>query len=123
MGTSRSCVWSLPKASKRTTVEKKRTCERLLQIAIECVIDICGSIVAGNRLGLPGDEDDVFEKLEQASVISSALKETLRRMKGLRNILVHEYGEVNDALVFDVVAHRLGDFEAFKREIQGVVRG
>ena len=32
-------------------IEKKRACERLLQIAVECVIDICGLIVSGLRLG------------------------------------------------------------------------
>lgn len=104
------------------TIEKRRTCERLLQIAIECVIDICGSMVAGLRLGLPGDADDVFEKLERASTISTPLRQTLRRMKGLRNILVHEYGKIDDELVWDTVQHRLGDFESFKQEILQTIR-
>ncbi len=38
-------------------------------------------------------------------------------MKGLRNILVHEYGRVNDALVFETIQTRLDDFVTFKREI------
>jgi len=44
-------------------VEKKRACERILQIAIEATIDICHMFVRGLRLGLPSQEDDVFEKL------------------------------------------------------------
>lgn len=44
-------------------IEKKRACERLLQIAVECVIDICNLRVSGLRLGLPAEEDDLFEKL------------------------------------------------------------
>ena len=103
-------------------IEKKRSCERLLQISIECVLDICGSIVAGLHLGLPQDEDDLFEKLDRASVISAELKNTLRKMKGLRNILVHDYGTVNDEAVFNVVQNRLGDFKAFKREILEAVQ-
>ena len=51
-------------------VEKKRACERILQIAIEVTIDICHMFVRGLRLGLPSEEDDVFEKLSQAGVIS-----------------------------------------------------
>jgi len=51
-------------------VEKRRACERLLQVSIECVIDICGLIVIGLRLGLPAEEDDYFEKLEQAGIIT-----------------------------------------------------
>ena len=103
-------------------IEKKRSCERLLQISIECLVDICGLIVAGLHLGLPEDENDLFEKLERASIISPQLKGTLQRMKGLRNILVHEYGVVDDEIVFEVVQKRLKDFEAFRREILEAIR-
>jgi uncharacterized protein YutE (UPF0331/DUF86 family) len=44
-------------------VEKRRSSERLLQVAIEAVIDVCAQLVTGLRLGLPADEDDLFEKL------------------------------------------------------------
>lgn len=80
-------------------IEKKRACERLLQIAVECVIDICNLFVAGLRLGLPAEEDDLFEKLGQAGILSPQMKETVKEMKGFRNILVHEYGHVDDAIV------------------------
>jgi len=98
-------------------IEKKRACERLLQIAIECIIDISNLLVSGLRLGLPAEEDDLFEKLEQAGLFSSQMKETARRMKGFRNILVHEYGTVNDTIVYQAVTTELGDFAEFKREI------
>jgi uncharacterized protein YutE (UPF0331/DUF86 family) len=38
-------------------------------------------------------------------------------MKGLRNILVHEYGGVGDHIVYEVLQNRMGGFEMFKREI------
>lgn len=98
-------------------VEKRRACERLLQIAIEAVLDVCGLVVAGLRLGLPGEEDDMFEKLAEAAIISTESKARLRRMKGLRNILVHEYGRVNDRLIYEVLQSELGDFERFKQEV------
>lgn len=96
-------------------LEIRRACERLLQIAIESVIDICGLIVAGLRLGLPGEEDDLFEKLERAGVISGAMGRELRLMKGFRNLLVHEYGRIDDRMVFAAVRDRLGDFDSFKQ--------
>ncbi|MCS7185718.1 MAG: DUF86 domain-containing protein, partial [Armatimonadota bacterium] len=67
--------------------------------------------------GLPAEEDDIFEKLVRASVISDEMAKTLRRMKGFRNILVHEYGRLDDQIVFDIVVNRISDFEAFKREV------
>lgn len=97
--------------------ERKRACERLLQISIECVIDLCQLFVAGLKLGLPAEENDLFEKLARAGVISEELRVTLRRMKGFRNILVHEYGEVDDELVFDFVLNRTTDFSTFRGEV------
>ena len=102
-------------------VEKKRACERLLQISVEAVIDVCHLFVTGLRLGLPAEEDDIFEKLERANIISSGLKETLKEMKGFRNILVHEYGEVDDHIVYEAVKHRLGDFDRFREEINKAI--
>ncbi len=98
-------------------IEKKRSCERLLQIAIEAVIDICALMVTGLRLGIPSEEDDIFEKLEQSKVITPEMKETLKRMKGFRNILVHEYGHIDDNLVYDILKNNIKNFRAFKKEI------
>lgn len=98
-------------------IEKKRACERLLQIAIEAVIDICGLLVAGLRLGLPAEEDDLFERLAAASILSNEVIAKLRSMRGLRNILVHEYGRVDDRIVFDVIRNELGDFDAFREAV------
>lgn len=103
-------------------VEKKRACERLLQVSVEAVIDACGLLVTGLRLGVPGEEDDLFEKLARRGAISASMAGTLRRMKGLRNLLVHEYGRVNDEIVFETARHRLGDFDAFKREVLAFLR-
>lgn len=104
------------------SVEKKRACERLVQVLVEAVIDVCALVVSGLRLGLPGSEDDLFEKLARRGVVSSSMAGTLRRMKGLRNLLVHEYGRIDDELVFDTVRRRLGDFDAFKGEILAFLR-
>ena len=98
-------------------VEKKRACERLLQISIEVVIDVCNLLVSGLRLGLPAEEDDLFVKLVKAGVFSKKMGERLRQMKGFRNILVHEYADVDDMLVYNVLTTELGDFRLFKKEV------
>lgn len=98
-------------------VEKRRACERLLQIAIESVIDVCSLFVTGLRLGLPGEENDLFEKLEGAGLISGPMKQRLREMKGFRNLLVHEYGRVDDRIAYEILQTKLGDFQEFKQAI------
>ncbi len=104
-------------------VEIRRACERLLQISIEAVIDICGLLVAGLRLGLPGAEDDLFEKLAGAGVVSEEAAERLRMMKGLRNILVHEYARVDDRIVYETLRSGLPDLEAFIEQVGRMLRG
>jgi uncharacterized protein YutE (UPF0331/DUF86 family) len=103
-------------------VEKRRACERLLQVSIEYVVDICGLLVIGLRLGLPAEEDDLFDKLEQAGIITSSRKESLKKMKGFPNILVHEYGHFDDMIVYQILQNNLNDFEAFKQEILRTIK-
>jgi uncharacterized protein YutE (UPF0331/DUF86 family) len=55
-------------------------------------------------VGLPGNEDDLFDKLARRAVVSAEMAATLRHMKGLRNLLVHEYGRINDELMLCVRA-------------------
>lgn len=57
-------------AAYQKKVEKRRACERLLQISVDAVIDVCHLLVMGLRLGIPSEEDDLFEKLEIAGIIS-----------------------------------------------------
>jgi len=103
--------------SEYQKVEKKRACERLLQLSIEVVIDICNLFVSGLRLGLPAEEEDLFRKLLGAGVISETMHAKLRKMRGFRNILVHEYTQVDDRLVYEAVKTKLEDFASFKREV------
>jgi uncharacterized protein YutE (UPF0331/DUF86 family) len=98
-------------------VDKRRACERLLQLSVEAVIDVCRLLVTGLRLGIPSEEDDLFEKLEIARIISPQVEEKLKEMKGFRNILVHEYTRIDDKIVYQVARTKLRDFEAFKQEI------
>jgi len=101
----------------KASLEKRRATERLLQISVECVLDICGLLVAGLRLGLPAEEENLFDRLEQALVFSPDLVRTLRAMRRFRNILVHEYGAVNDEIVFRLALRLSGDVKRFTTEV------
>lgn len=104
-----------------SSIEKKRCCERLLHILIECVIDVCALMVKGLRLGLPAEEEDLFEKLEKEKIISKEMKEKLKSMRGFRNILVHRYAEVDNELVFENLGN-IDDFKEFRKEIGSFLR-
>lgn len=98
-------------------IKVKRSCERLLQLGIECVIDICKLFVSGLRLGLPSEEKDLFNKMLKQGILGKETVFVLKEMRGFRNILIHEYATIDDELVFEVIKKRLDDFEKFKKEI------
>ena len=99
------------------SAEKRRATERLLQVSVECILDICGLFVAGLRLGLPAEEENLFDRLEQARILSPALVRTLRAMRRFRNILVHGYGVVDDKIVFELAGRLEKDTAAFAAEV------
>ena len=103
------------------SIEKRRACERLLQISVECIIDICGLLISGLRLGLPSEESEIFEKLFLNNIVSEEMKDTLKSMKGFRNILVHDYAKLDNALIYEIATPRLIDFERFVKDISKVL--
>jgi len=96
---------------------KRRACERVIQVAIETVIDICNLIISGLKLGLPSDDESTFKKLKDEKIISEKIEKILINMKGFRNRLVHKYEDIDDETVFELISERLSDFEIFRKEI------
>ncbi len=116
-GYVRELKGTMPKLLGEYKNEKKRACERLLQISIEAVSDVCNVLVSGLELGVPYNEDDMFKKLRAAGIISEDLHKKLRKMKACRNILVHRYGMVDDRKIFSILKNNISDFDRFKKEI------
>jgi uncharacterized protein YutE (UPF0331/DUF86 family) len=101
---------------ERSEVER-RACERLLQISIECVLDLCDIIFSGLRLGVPTSEEDIIEKLRREKVITDRTSQKLKGMRGVRNILVHRYSYVDDEKVYESLTTELKDFDVFIDEV------
>ena len=84
-----------------------------LQDAVQAALDAASHVVSEERLGEPISNRDVFLKLARGGAVDASLAERLARMAGLRNVLVHEYAEVDLDRVRTFVEHDLGDLEAF----------
>ncbi len=95
----------------------RRACERLLQISIECVLDICDIIFSGLKLGVPASEEDIIEKLNRAKVITDGTTDKLKEMKRMRNVLVHSYPYVDDEKIFRSLTKEIKDFDIFVNEV------
>ena len=88
--------------------------ERFLQLAIEAINDMGNHIIADLRLGSVEWYSDIPDILQQHDYIAGKVAVHWRKMIGFRNILVHDYLDINRAVVYDVLQHGLDDFEAIK---------
>lgn len=70
----------------------------------------------------PRDYGEIIPQLAARGVISAELAARMAGASGFRNILVHEYGAVDFALVFDKLAD-LGDLEALGGAIERWLTG
>ncbi len=89
-----------------------------MQLAIQAALDVASHIVSDERLGEPRTNRELFDLLARAGWLDGELAETLRRMVGFRNVLVHGYDAVNLEIVRDIVEHRLVDLEGFVAAIR-----
>ena len=90
--------------------------ERNLQIAAQICIDIGNHIIAINGFRPPETYSDIFVVLGERGVISEDLAVTFQKIAGFRNILVHDYIEIDQKLVFDCLQH-LDDFRLFVQKV------
>lgn len=78
----------------------KRGTERLLQLLVEVASDLNGAILTIEGKKTPESYYDSFIKVGEARIISVDLAKKLASTAGLRNRIVHEYGEYKDSIVF-----------------------
>lgn len=70
------------------------------------------------RLGVPATDEDILENLVRHGVFGPEMRQSLKAMKGFRNIVVHRYGAIDDAIAFSILTERIGDFALFRQEVE-----
>ena len=85
--------------------------------SIQAIIDIACAVVSRYNLGYPDSYADCFRVLRRENVLPDDLTDRLTQAVGMRNVLVHEYLDVDDKLLLDAL-DRLSDFRAFAEAIR-----
>lgn len=96
----------------------RRAVERTPQVAVEICLDVGRRLIALEGFRYPEDNQDVFQVLAEEKVVSKKLLPTLLDMARFRNLIVHDYARLDDALVYSILKKRLGDFDAFAKAVQ-----
>ncbi len=91
-------------------------------MAIEACLDIGRRLIAREGFRYPEDNADVFRVLAEQGILPSDLLPRLIDMARFRNVIVHDYIRVDDAIVYGILRKRLGDFDRFARVIAAYLR-
>ena len=113
----------LPKSFEEyiSNFEKRAACERYFEKIIEAVVDLNFLIIKNKGLKVPEDEESSFILLSDEKIISYELAKKLKNAKGMRNIIAHEYGKVDDEIVFEVITTQLDqDIKEFIKIIREI---
>ena len=86
--------------------------------AIEACVDVAQHICASEGWGPPSTNAESLRVLAQHGVIDSALAPRMGRAVGFRNVLVHDYVDVDDAVVLARLAD-VSDLDDFTRAVGG----
>lgn len=89
---------------------------RNLELAIQACIDIAAHLCGAHGV-VPTTAGEGFTQLARLGLIDADLAAALRRATGLRNILVHEYTEIDWKLVMRVIRTDTRDLARFGRTI------
>ena len=78
-----------------------------LQRIAELTIDVANHLIKSKKLGLPQDSADAFVLLHRANLISADMMKNMKGMVGVRNVLVHEYQQMDLSIMVDVIERHL----------------
>lgn len=86
-----------------------------LQRACEMATDVAMYVVSNRKLGLPQTKKEAFEKLFDNKLITEEMCNNMKGMIGFRNIAIHEYKQIDENIVKDVIENHLDDLKEFVR--------
>jgi uncharacterized protein YutE (UPF0331/DUF86 family) len=89
---------------------------RNLELAIQSCIDIAFHL-CGAHGKVPTTAAEAFAELAKLELIERGLAQRLQRAVGFRNVLVHEYTEVDWKIVMRVIRTDTRDFAAFGKAV------
>jgi uncharacterized protein YutE (UPF0331/DUF86 family) len=97
--------------------EKYGSAERFLQVAVEVLDDLGAHLVARFGAGPVERYRDIPDRLLAAGRLTDEQADVWRRVIGFRNVIVHNYLDVDRAIVFEILTKSLEDLRDLHRAL------
>jgi len=91
--------------------------ERNLEVAAQAVIDMANRIISIEGLEKPRDYYGAIKRLGEAGILALEFADKLAPIAGFRNILVHDYLDINWDEVYNHL-HQIDDLSRFMKQIK-----
>jgi uncharacterized protein YutE (UPF0331/DUF86 family) len=95
----------------------KTSAERLIQLIVECASDVNNHVVLEMNERPPEDYTSSFLRAADVGLISRELAERLKGSGGMRNIIVHEYMDIDDRKVYGSLKQAISGFKEYIRQV------
>ncbi len=92
-----------------SNVEIYSAVERNLHLSVEALNDMAGHLVVDENLGSFERARDLPALLEEHELIDEEDRDTWQDMIGFRNVLVHEYADIDRRTVYNALQENLDD--------------
>lgn len=100
-----------------------RTAREIVTLNLFCALQDCIALathwLADAGWDVPQSYGEVFASLGERNVIEPDLASRLRAAAGLRNLIAHQYGEIDYERLFSIASDQRADLLAFCEELAG----
>ncbi len=92
--------------------------ERYLYLAIQSTIDLAEGVIGFKSLRKPSTLAENFLILKEDGFISEALQSQMIKMTGFRNIITHDYADIDFNIAHEVLKQGLNDIKMFLKKLE-----
>lgn len=111
-------IKKIPEPDLKNDVLKSGGLKHYLYVVAQSTIDLAEAIIAHKKLRRPSTLSETFVILNESNLIDRTLTDKLVKMAGFRNLLAHDYENVDFHKIYSFLQNDLGDIEEFLKEIQ-----
>lgn len=106
-------------AEYNNDLKLKAACERYFEKITQAIIDLAKLILKEKGYKMPEEREELLDVLEKERIITTELSINLKQAKGMRNILAHRYGNIDNEIVFNSITKEITrDAKRFVKEIK-----
>jgi uncharacterized protein YutE (UPF0331/DUF86 family) len=92
--------------------------ERLFQLIVDGSVSVNTHIIADSGLTIPDENRSTFTVLAEHNILPRDFALRIAPSVGLRNLIVHKYGDVRLAEMVELVRNEIHDYETYVTHIQ-----